>query len=285
MNHGPFDQFLLLEDAAHILSIDPSVLRRAIACGVVPIRRDNKGRIRVHRKEVPDNLPEQLSRAEIVPELQIEAHADEITSLTEKLNESNVYKARLENLLEQQSQALDRSSVLLDAQENASTSPLPDDSAANANGSLSVTSLDEANVRLQKQQAEISKLSDLLNRAFNAIEQREQLVASETGQLTGTADKAMQLLDRAISDGEKSSSEASRLNELMTQAINSSGRLEREIDQRNAMIDNQHSLMERLVKLSERSVDTVQGTAAADGQVPKRKLSFWQRLWRGRKGI
>ena len=95
----------------------------------------------------------------------------------------------------------------------------------------------------------------------------------------------MQLLDRAISDGEKSSSEASRLNELMTQAINSSGRLEREIDQRNAMIDNQHNLMERLVKLSERSVDTVQGTAAADGQVPKRKLSFWQRLWRGRKGI
>jgi len=279
----------LLEEAAQILTLDAAVLRRAIACGVVPIRRDNKGRIRVHRNEVPDNLHELLARSDIVPELQIETHADEITCLIEKLQESEAYQLRLTALLEHQSQAIDRSSRLLDAHANstvnpslAGASPEPGSGAAE-DLSSPVTNLDEANVRLQKQQAEIGKLSELLNRAFTAIDQREQLIASETGQLAGTADKAMQMLDRAISDGEKSSTEASRLSELMQQAINSSGRLEREIDQRNTMIDNQHNLMDRLVKLSEKSVDTVQGTA--DQQPPKRKLSFWQRLWRGRKGI
>ncbi len=289
MNNAPFDQFLLLDEAAQVLALDPADLRRAIACGVVPIRRDNKGRIRVHRNEVPDKLHEQLARSEIVPELQIEAHADEITSLLEKLDQSDLYKAKLESLLEQQSQALDRSSRLLDAAEAAAANNAAVNIAASPPGtnspaaSQSVNTLDEANNRLQKQQAEISKLSELLSRAFNAIEQREQLIASETGQLTGTADKAMQMLDRAISDGEKSSSEASRLSELMEQAINSSGRLEREIDQRNSMIDNQQNLMDRLVKLSEKSVDTVQVSAGT--QAPKRKLSWWQRLWRGGKGI
>ena len=289
MNHAPFDQFLLLEEAAQLLSLEPSELRRANARGVVPIRRDNKGIIRVHRNEVPGNLNGLQARADIVPELQIEAHVDEITSLIEKLDESEAYKSRLENLLEQQSQALDRSARLLDAQAgtNATANRSIDGSEpafdSTANPALDpAVNLEEANVRLHKQQGEISKLTELLSRAFNAIEQREQLVKSETGQLTGTADKAMQMLDRAISDGEKSSSEASRLNELMEQAINSSGRLEREIDQRNAMISNQHNLMDRLVKLSERSVDTTHGSTQ---QVAKRKLSFWQRLWRGRKGI
>jgi polyhydroxyalkanoate synthesis regulator phasin len=291
VNHTPIDQFLLLDDAAQILDVEAADLRRAIACGVVPIRRDNKGRIRVHRNEVPQNLHERLARADAVPELQVEAQADEIASLLEKLIESESYKARLENLLEQQSQALDRSSRLLDAHESAAATSTAVASVAatdvetngEGSGAESVADLQEANSRLQKQQAEIGKLSELLSRAFKAIEQREQLIASETGQLTSTADKAMEMLDRAINDGEKSSFEASRLSALMEQAINSSGRLEKEIDQRNAMIDNQHNLMDRLVKLSERSVDTVQGSA--EQQKPKRKLSFWQRLWRGRKGI
>lgn len=288
MNQPPFDQFLLLEEAARILALEPPDLRRAIACGVVPIRRDNKGRIRVHRNEVPDNLHELLARSDVVPELQVEAHADEITSLLEKLEESEIYKARLESLLEQQSQAIDRSSRLLDAQASVAESSSAITDAANTDAALPVTSLEQAKVQMQKQQAEIGKLSELLSRAFNAIEQREQLIESETGQLTGTADKAMEMLDRAISDGEKSSTEASRLSALMDQAINSSSRLEREIDQRNAMIDNQHNLMDRLVKLSEKSVDSAHGnanSAAASAQAPKRKLSFWQRLWRGRKGI
>jgi len=266
------------------MALEPSDLRRAIACGVVPIRRDNKGRIRVHRNEVPDNLNELVARSDVVPELQVEAHADEITSLQDKLHHSEVYKARLENLLHQQSLAIERSTRLLDAQADAADAGRTGSDNTTIDDSLPVNTLDEAKTRLQKQQAEISKLSELLKRAFAAIEQREQLIESETGHLTGTADKAMELLDRAISDGEKSSFEASRLSTLMDQAISSSSRLEREIDQRNAMIDNQHNLMERLVKLSERSVDSAQGNADSQ-QTRKRKLSFWQRLWRGRKGI
>ena len=274
MSHAPFDQFLLLEEAAQLLSLDAADLRRAIACGVVPIRRDNKGRIRVHRNEVPDNLQELLRRSDVIPELQVEAHADEITSLAERLGQAEAYHQRLESLLEQQSQALDRSARLLDSHS----------AAQHADGDSSVSgpagTLEEANSRLQQQQVEIDKLSGLLQRAFSAIEQREQQIASETGQLTNTADKAMQMLDRAISDGEKSSTEASRLSAAVDQAMSSSHRLEHELDQRNAMIDNQHNLMDRLVKLTEKSV-----AVAPAAEAPKRKLSFWQRLWRGRKGI
>lgn len=279
MSHAPFDQFLLLEEAAQLLSLNATDLRRAIACGVVPIRRDNKGRIRVHRNEVPDNLHELLSRSDIVPELQVEAHADEITSLAERLGQAQAYHQRLEALLEQQSQALDRSARLLDAQ-SAATQGTANGTDATANSTGPAGTLEEANSRLQQQQIEINKLSGLLQRAFNAIEQREQQITSETGQLTNTADKAMQMLDRAISDGEKSSTEANRLSAAVEQAVNSSSRLEHELDQRNAMIDNQHNLMDRLVKLTEKSVAT-----APAAEAPKRRLSFWQRLWRGRKGI
>lgn len=37
----PADQFLLVEDAARSLNLKVKVLRRGIACGLVPIRRDN----------------------------------------------------------------------------------------------------------------------------------------------------------------------------------------------------------------------------------------------------
>lgn len=276
--HSPqaaVDQFLLVEDAAKALQLDVVDLRRGIACGLIPIRRDNKGKIRVHQKEVPADLLERLAAAAVLPYLQVEVIDDELSGLREQLVESKSYRARLESLLEQQSTALDRSAKLLDdvANDNQSRAVpgAEDDSHASA--------LAEANTKLQQKEAEISQLSGLLQRAFSAIEQRESQISAETGQLTGTTDKALKMLDRAISDGEKTAGEAKRLESHIDHAVTSGSRLEREIDQRNSVIDNQHNLMERLVSLSERSVE------GAATQAPVRKRSWWQRLWGGRKGI
>jgi len=64
----------------------------------------------------------------------------------------------------------------------------------------------------------------------------------------------------------------------MDRALNTSARIESEIDQRNALIDKQHELMNRLVSVSEQSIGTPRERA-------KRKRTLWQRLWGVGKGI
>lgn len=261
----PADQFLLVEDAAQLLNLDVQLLRQGIARDVVPIRRDNTGTIRIHQDEIPDDLEEKINACAIQPELHAAALTDELVSVKKSLYDTEALRIRLEELVVKQGSALDRYAEMMDA------------SGGGANG---FSGISESSVveKLRARDAEVGKLSNILERTFKAIESRDQQVAQQTDQLTQTADKAMYLLERAVRDGEISAEQLEVLNQQISSSTDNSSRLEHELDQRNAAIDNQHNLIERMLALAEQSAEGSQGK-------PRRKRTFWQRLFGGGKGI
>lgn len=240
------------------------MLRQAIACALVPIRRDNTGTIRVHLSEVPKDLQNQIINADVQPELQAAALADEVLSLKKNQIESETQRTRLEALIRKQGDAITRFSSSLGS--GTQTSPAPD----NSNVSINET--------LLQRDAEVKKLSNILERTFRAAEAREQQLMAQTGELTRTADKAISLLERAVREGEVSSEQLHSLKQQMSATANSSVRLEHELDERNAVINNQNALMERMVTIAEQS-------ASGSTTRKRRKRSFWQRLFGEGKGI
>lgn len=261
----PADQFLLVEDAAQLLNLDVQLLRQGIARDLVPIRRDNTGTIRVHQDEIPDDLAEKINASAVQPKLHAAALTDELMSVKKSLYDSEAHRIRLEELVVKQGSALERYAGMLGEK---------NESANGLSNSIDSSSIE----KLRARDAEVEKLSNILERTFKAIEVRDQQVARQTDQLTQTADKAMFLLERAVRDGEFSAEQLNVLNQQISRSTSTSTRLEQELDQRNAAIDNQHSLIERMLTLAEQSAE---GTPGAH----RRKRSFWQRLFGGGKGI
>ncbi|OED35121.1 hypothetical protein AB833_31260 [Chromatiales bacterium (ex Bugula neritina AB1)] len=268
--HYADDKFLLIEEAAGTSGISAAQLRQGIARGLIPMRRDNKGAIRIHLDDLPIELPQKLEHAEIDSDLLSAVYEDELLYLRDNLNKSDVQQKQLQQLLERQSQALDRSAAAVESLQSES---------ARLTGTVG-----ELTAQLSKSAKESEQLSDLLQRTFTAIRQREEITARETDQLSGATEKAMELLERALGESEKSAVRPGTVAGSATQeavarsASDLTGQLKRELEQRNSMIDNQHQLMERLVALSEKSL------AQAPPERP-RKRSFWQRLWGGGKGL
>jgi len=299
------DQFLTIDETAALLGITAADLRQGIACGLVPIRRDNQGALRIHCAEVPEDLLEQIVRSEVDPRLHVESLVDEVSMLRGQLKVDNELRLRLEQLLEQQAMTLAKSAAVLDQNESdiaklkallessmqmldrfnhsagtagVTTSAIPSAVHENTPDRNAAEEANKASIKLQKSEAENARLQALLQRAMTAIEASGNLPDTHHTQLSGTTDKAMQLLERAVNDAEDAKSDVVRMSALMDRALNTSARIESEIDQRNALIDKQHELMNRLVSVSEQSIGTPRERA-------KRKRTLWQRLWGVGKGI
>jgi hypothetical protein len=260
----PADQFLLVEDAARSLNLRNKVLRQGIACGLVPIRRDNSGTIRVHLDEVPDALEDKIQSSDVQDDLYAAVLADEVLILEQTIADSDAQRLRLESLITKQGAALARYASLLDMSKGDFDTP--------------IEALALARQNLTERDAEVGQLSSILERTFSAIDRRDQQVAEQTGQLTDTADKAISLLSRALREGELSSEQLHVVKQQITSSANTSVRLEQELDQRNSVINNQNGLMERMVTLAEQ-------TASDPSTKKRRRRSFWLRLFGGGKGI
>ena len=263
----PTGQFLSIEEAAKTLSLGSKVLRQGIARGLIPIRQDNTGAIRIHLDDVPGDLQQRIKQADIQPELQVIALSDEVSNL-EKVNaDAELTRSRLENLVIQQGSALSRYAAVVDSsnsgQHHAS---------------------EGVELRLAQRDAEVQQLTQLLDRTYKAMEARDQQVANQSSQLTGTTDKAFSLLERAVREGEITAAQLNSLHREVSSSANTTARLEQELNERNSVINNQHDLMERMVSLAEQ---TASGSTASDSTstTKRRKRSFWQRLWGGGKGI
>jgi len=294
---APSDQFLTIDDASRLMSISASDLRQGIACGLIPIRRDNQGDLRIHRVEVPEDLLEQINHCQVNPQLHVEILIDEVSTLREQLDNADIIRDQLESLLARQSNALDKSARLLDTREaesaklitlldrsmrllNHSQQPQTSNGHSSAESAHdSETSLSSNNAELVKSRRDNEKLATLLQRAFTAIEKSERISNERITRLTSTTDNAMQLLERAVQESESAKTDVNRLNTMVENSTKSSARIEQEIDQRDGVIDKQHDLMQRLVTLSE------QTAAQAVPQQKRRRRTFWQWLWGGGKGI
>jgi len=264
-NHQPpAEQFVLVEDAARLLNLNSKILRRGIACGLVPIRLDNSGTVRIHLDEVPDELEKKLEGAVSQPDLHAVAQTDEIASLEKKVTEADEQRVRLEELVQKQGATLARYAALLETNESDSSDPH--------------NALAAARQLLTERDAEVQKLSSLLDRTFRAIDARDRQVAEQSDRLAGSAEKAMNLLARALDTGELSTAQIQNLTQQVAATADINSRLEQELVQRNSVIDNQHGLMERMVTIAEK-------TPAGSTAFKPRKRTLWQRLWGGGRGI
>lgn len=237
------------------------------------MRIDNTGIVRVHLGEVPSNLHERVHLDDVQPKLHAAVLADEVLGLQQSRAESESLRIRLEALVVKQANAICRYSTLLD-----SSVAYVDKVNFNTEQAASSDQLTLVSKDLAQRDSEVEKLSNILDRTFQAIDVRNQQVVEENGQLTRTADKAIRLLERAVREGELSAEQLHMLNERVSASTNASIRLENELDERNSVINNQNRLMERLVGVAEQSV------SSASAQ-KRRKRSFWQRLFGGGRGI
>lgn len=260
----PDEKFLLVDDAAQLLGVNAADLRRAIACGLIPLRQDNQGAIRVHRGEVPNDLATRLSEHEMDSDKLSAVYEDELTSLRRQLGDTQSQQAQLEQLLQRQADALQGAAAALEKRQSEL--------------GQSQSAINSLSASLQKSEQESKRLSEIIERTFAAIEQRENQVLEQTQQLTSKTDKAMELLQRALEEAESANAQVS-FNTISASAQTAErDRLDQELKQRDALINNQHQLMERMVSLSEQSLTGAKPQAV-------RKKSFWQRLWGGGKGI
>lgn len=230
------------------------------------MRTDNIGVVRIHLGEVPDDLQDRIHVDDVQPELHAAALADEVLSLEKSQSESAAQRIRLEELIIKQGTAITRYSQLLDKSDFNTKFEAPPEVSATVRENLA------------QRDSEVEKLTNILDRTFRAIDTRDRQVATQTDQLTGTADKAINLLERALREGEISTERLHSLNQQISTSANTSGRLEKELDERNSVINNQNTLMERLVAVTEQSV-------AGSSIQKRRKRSFWQRLFGGGTGI
>jgi len=114
---------------------------------------------------------------------------------------------------------------------------------------------------------------------FNALLRSWRFAINrQTDQLSLATDKAFNLLERAVRESEISAEQLQRQNQQMSVSAKSDQRLEQELDERNSVIKNQNSLMERMVSLVESSV-------SSSPPSKPRKRTFWQRLFGEGKGI
>jgi len=267
----PSDQFLLVEEAAAALNVSGRVLRQGIACGLVPIRRDNTGVIRIHLSDVQNNWQEELATTDVQSELHAVTLADEVLALEKNRASDDALRSRLEALVVKQGDAIARYSALIDNDTQYSDTQYrePEDT---------VYAFAQVRETLEQRDNEVEKLTKLLERTFQAMHDREQQVTHTTEQLSGATEKAIALLARAVHEGEMSDTQLQLLQQQIDSAAGNNARLERELEQRRDVIDHQNGLMERMVTLAEQSATGV--TAQAP---PKR--SFWQWLFRGGKGL
>lgn len=291
-------QFMPVGEAAEHLGISRLRLRQAIAKGLVPARRDNEGRMRVDLSAAPDDLSDRAAAPDADPAALVDSLFDEVEELQSLLCSRNADATRMETLLARQADALDRAGEALEASEKNSVrfAELLEgafallkaqtelrEAGADAAG---LTKLDEMLDRsfglldgmadeLHTSREDSARLAALLARAMTLAETTDAESQGNVAGLTQATDKAMDLLERACGETEESRRASQQLSGLLTRAMDAGARMERTLEERDAVIREKDGLVEKLLSMSERAL----GLASNDR--PRRRRGPWAWL-RGR---
>lgn len=265
-------QFLHIGEAARALGVSRLALREGIAKGLITARRDNEKRWRVDLADVPADLLLKLPSVELTaPATMIDVLRDEIGDMQQQLDDAERQREQLESLLARQATALTQSAALMDPPAPPSGQP-PDN--VNRLGNVADRSfelLEETTAALQKSRAENARLSKLVERAFEVVEQTQQSSQAKIDELTATAERSLEAVNRAVDEARVSRQENERLSQLIERSMQAGARLEQEMSGREAVIESQDGLLQRMFNLTQRSIE----------RDPPRKARFWN-WWRKR---
>jgi excisionase family DNA binding protein len=181
--------WLSLGQAAERLGVNRMRVREAIAAGVIGARRDNRGFWRVSLAADVD-VKERMREIRLNPEALVELLFDEIEELNADLAERDSSLERLHAVAARQQDMLARALNLAQKSENPRDSK-DQDRLADLN-ERSLRLLETAVGKLADRDADIAKLTSLLDRAFKKISGLE----GEIERRVEVADRQKSLLDR-----------------------------------------------------------------------------------------
>lgn len=288
--------FMSVSDAASMLGVSRLRLREAAALGMIAARRDNEGRLRVDLSAL-SRARSDLDRAD--PARRAEAGAlvellfDEIEELQAAVDENAGQIDRLQGLVGRQDAVLerafdalvrtkddkDRLSVLLDTS-LGHLERQPDRSGDDRLIDISdraLGRLEETGVRLEASMTQLVRFRDLLERAMALADRNSATSDAEKQALSGAVDRAITMLDTAVSRNEDLHQAVRTSDRMVERALVTGEGLERELTTRNGVIARQSSAIESSLGMTERAVGLA--SAAASGRVPDRR-GFWQKLLR-----
>ena len=220
LNHS----FLPVAEASRVLGLNRLRVREAVARGLLPARRDNRGHLRIDVEAAPADLATKLGGG--APAGVIDGLFDEIDELSDLLAEREGEVRRTTDLATRQDEALGRAVALIEGR----VAP-----------------------------------------------------AAPTGS-EDRLERALAMLDRSVGQLEAARSENARLTGLIDRALETTGRMEAELVERDAALREREAALERLLALAEREIGGREGQAARE--VERERIGFWGRLTgRGRGGM
>jgi excisionase family DNA binding protein len=182
--------WLSLGEAAERLGVNRMRVREAIAAGVIGARRDNRGFWRVSLAAGVGGIKERMREIRIKPEALVELLFDEIEELNADLAERDSSLERLHAVATRQQDMLARALALAEKSENPGDSK-DQDRLADLN-ERSLRLLETALGKIEDRDADITKLTSLLERAFKNISGLE----GEVGRHVEVAERQKSLLER-----------------------------------------------------------------------------------------
>jgi DNA repair exonuclease SbcCD ATPase subunit len=251
-------QFLPIGEAAQLLGLSRIRLREAITKGLLSARRDNEGHLRVDLSAVPKDFDSRLAGEKAQPGELLETLFDEIEELQFHVAGRDADIERLTSLLERQDAALERS-IELNERGRAATSPnhIATDGSDRALADVSERAfvlLDDVADRLETAMAQNDKFRQLLERALYLSERAASGSGDKIEELSGAVERALNLLDRSLQQGESKSEAATRLTELLDRALTTSQQMEQQVQNKVEVISRQEETVEKLLGISERAV-------------------------------
>lgn len=165
MTEPSSDAWLSLDEVASHLGVTRLKVREAIAAGVLRAQRDNRGFWRA-TLGAARQASDRIAAAKVAPTQLVEILFDEVEEATAALAERNADVERLTALLDRQQELMERAlRVAEHAQSQQTSVPAERLAALNAR---SQTLIDRALTELETRDAELSKVSGLLDRAMGA---------------------------------------------------------------------------------------------------------------------
>ena len=281
-------QFLSVAKAAKRLGVSRIKIREGAARGIIPFQRDNENRLRLDLSglsgDVLDRAAGNVDQTALMNLL-----FDEIEELHDDLHARTAEVAALSNIASRQADALDSAASQMDqdAADKARLSDLLERALAHLETSegergnarladvsdRALTALEATGDRLESSLSQNARFDALLERALEYAAIGKAAEAADAKAMGVTAERALQMLDSAISDAEQSHHTVARTGDMLDRALQAGERLEGQIAERDREIENKTATVEKVLEMSERAV-----ALAGVNEPAPRKRSFWQWL-------
>ena len=281
-------QFLSVAEAAERLGVSRVKVRDAAARGLIPSKRDNENRLRLDlsglQAEALDGAGRRVDQTSLMNLL-----FDEIEELHDALEGRTAEVQALRGIADRQADALDEAALRIerDAADKARLSDLLERALAHLEtgtqsgdtvrladvSERALTALEETGDRLEDSLSQTARFDALLERALEYAALGRAADGADAAAMGATAERAMKMLEAAVSEAETSRRTALQAGDMLGRALQAGERLEQQIAARDREIETKTATVEKVLEMSERAV----ALAGAEAPTPRRR-GFWHWL-------